>query len=256
MIRKTDSKQEGQQAGKGNGTVLEFEKVSKQYSIGKRTLSVLTDINFKIHKSEFVTIMGPSGSGKSTMLQLMGCLDLPTTGKILVDGIDVSKLGSDGLAKVRSQKIGFVFQAFNLLSNLSALENVEVAMSIAEYPKAERVERARSLLEKVGLSERADHRPNELSGGEKQRVAIARALANSPAFLLADEPTGNLDSKSGKEVMELIRGLSQDSGTTIVVVTHEPAVALYGKRTIMLGDGAVKSDGPTKKPSEHDIKLK
>ncbi|MFA5246580.1 MAG: ABC transporter ATP-binding protein [Candidatus Micrarchaeia archaeon] len=239
-----------------NSTVLEFDAVSKEYSIGSRKLAVLSNINFKIHKSEFVTVMGPSGSGKSTMLQLMGCLDKPSSGRILVDGIDVSKLGSDELAKVRSQNIGFVFQAFNLLSNLSALENVEVAMSIAEHPKAERMERANALLEKVGLAERATHKPNELSGGEKQRVAIARALANNPAFLLADEPTGNLDSKSGKEVMELIRGLSEDSGTTIVVVTHEPAVALYGKRTILLGDGSIKSDGPTKMPSSHDIKLK
>jgi len=190
------------------------------------------------------------------MLQLMGCLDKPSFGKIYVDGIDVSKLGSDELANVRSRKIGFVFQAFNLLSNLTAIQNVEVAMAIDNVPAAERHERAVALLKKVGLTERAGHKPNELSGGEKQRVAIARALANDPAFLLADEPTGNLDSKSGTEVMEIISGLCKNLGTTVVIVTHEPAVAAYGKRTIMLGDGSIKSDGPTKRPMAHDLKLK
>jgi putative ABC transport system ATP-binding protein len=236
--------------------VLEFEEVSKEYSIGKRKLSVLSGVTFCIKKGEFVAVMGPSGSGKSTMLQLMGCLDKPSFGKIFVDGIDVSKLGSDALANVRNQKIGFVFQAFNLLPNLSAAQNVEIAMTIDNVPASERRERAVTLLSRVGLSDRADHRPNELSGGEKQRVAIARALANDPAFLLADEPTGNLDSKSGIEVMEIISGLSKNSGTTVVIVTHEPAVALYGKRTIMLGDGSIKSDGPTKRPRINDIKLK
>jgi len=239
-----------------NKCVLEFDAVGKQYSIGDRMLPVLRDISFCVRKGEFVTVMGPSGSGKSTMLQLMGCLDKPSFGKIYVDGTDVSKLGSDELAKVRSTKIGFVFQAFNLLSNLTAIQNVEVAMAIDNVSPAERHERAVALLKKVGLTERADHKPNELSGGEKQRVAIARALANDPAFLLADEPTGNLDSKSGTEVMEIISGLSKNTGTTVVIVTHEPAVATYGKRTIMLGDGSIKSDGPTKRPMAHDLKLK
>lgn len=236
--------------------VLEFESVGKEYSIGARKLAVLSNITFCVKKGEFVTVMGPSGSGKSTMLQLMGCLDKPSTGKIYVDGIDVSKLGSDELAKVRSTKIGFVFQAFNLLSNLSAIQNVEIAMAIDNVPADERHKRALDLLKKVGLTERADHRPNELSGGEKQRVAIARALANDPAFLLADEPTGNLDSKSGTEVMDIIAGLCKNLGTTVVIVTHEPAVATYGKRTILLGDGSVKSDGPTKRPPVRDLKLK
>ncbi len=239
-----------------NKCVLEFEAVGKEYSIGDRTLPVLRNITFCVRKGEFVTVMGPSGSGKSTMLQLMGCLDKPSSGKIYVDGVDVSKLCSDALAKVRSENIGFVFQAFNLLSNMSAIQNVEIAMAIDNVPAAERHERALDLLKKVGLTERADHKPNELSGGEKQRVAIARALANDPAFLLADEPTGNLDSKSGMEVMEIISGLSKNLGTTVVIVTHEPAVATYGKRTIMLGDGSIKSDGPTKRPAVHDLKLK
>jgi len=236
--------------------VLEFESVGKEYSIGSRKLPVLSNVTFCVRKGEFVTVMGPSGSGKSTMLHLMGCLDKPSMGKIYVDGVDVSKLGSDGLARVRSKKVGFVFQAFNLLSNLSAVGNIEIAMAIDNVPAQTRRERALDLLKKVGLTERADHRPNELSGGEKQRVAIARALANNPAFLLADEPTGNLDSKSGTEVMEIISGLSKNLGTTVVIVTHEPAVTAYGKRTILLGDGSIKSDGPTKRPSVRDLKLK
>ncbi len=221
--------------------VISLENVCKEYSLGQRKLVVLDDLSFSVRQGEFVSIMGPSGSGKSTVLQMVGCLDRPTSGRVLIDGEDVSQLSSDRLAEVRSRKIGFVFQAFNLLPSLSALQNVEVALSINEVGKEERRKKAEALLEKVGLSGRAGHKPGELSGGEKQRVAMARALANEPKFLLADEPTGNLDSKSGEEVMELIRQLWKN-GATIVMVTHEPVVAGYSQRIIRIRDGKVESE--------------
>ncbi|MFH0971395.1 MAG: ABC transporter ATP-binding protein [Candidatus Micrarchaeota archaeon] len=222
--------------------VLEFENVIKEYRIGDKMLRVLKGLSFTVRKGEFVVIMGPSGSGKSTMLQLMGCLDKPSFGKVRVDGEDVTAAGSNRLADIRRDKIGFVFQAFNLLPNFSALYNVELAMSIRELPHKERIERAKRLLAQVGLSNRVTHKPPELSGGEKQRVAIARALANNPSFLLTDEPTGNLDSKSGEEIMALITGLWKEHGTTIVMVTHEPMVAKYGQRILHLMDGAIDSE--------------
>ncbi|MEK6954472.1 MAG: ABC transporter ATP-binding protein [Candidatus Micrarchaeota archaeon] len=235
--------------------VIKFEKVSKEYPIGDRKLRVLNEISFTVRKGEFVSIMGPSGSGKSTMLQMIGCLDLPTFGKVFIDGEDISTFGANRLAEVRCRKIGFVFQAFNLLSNLSALENVEIAMAINEMDSDQRRERALKLLEKVGLTDRKNHRPRELSGGEKQRVAIARALANNPSFLLADEPTGNLDSKSGEEVMELISELGK-GGATIVLVTHEPAVAQYSKRIIHLRDGRIEYEDKPIAIKEKNLKLK
>ncbi|MBI5036612.1 ATP-binding cassette domain-containing protein [Candidatus Micrarchaeota archaeon] len=179
--------------------VLELKEVSKTYAVGERSMTVLSDVSLAIRKGEFVSIMGPSGSGKSTMLQLMGCLDRPSAGRVLVDSVDAASLSSDELADLRASRIGFVFQAFNLLANLSAVQNVELSMAIGEREKAERRKRAEELLKLVGLEERAEHKPSELSGGEKQRVAIARALANEPSLLLMDEPTGNLDSKSGNE---------------------------------------------------------
>ena len=221
--------------------VISLENVCKEYSLGQRKLVVLDDLSFSVRQGEFVSIMGPSGSGKSTVLQMVGCLDRPTSGRVLIDGEAVSQLSSDRLAEVRSRKIGFVFQAFNLLPSLSALQNVEVALSINEVGKEARRKKAEALLEKVGLSGRAGHKPGELSGGEKQRVAMARALANEPKFLLADEPTGNLDSKSGEEVMELIRQLWKN-GATIVMVTHEPVVAGYSQRIIRIRDGKVESE--------------
>jgi putative ABC transport system ATP-binding protein len=238
-------------------SVLEFDNVIKEYSLGKRKLQVLKGVDFSVEEGEFVSIMGPSGSGKSTMLQLMGCLDKPSLGKVFIDGEDVSSFSPNKLAEVRAKKIGFVFQAFNLLPNYNALKNVEVAMSITEMPKGQRIARAKKLLSLVGLSERENHRPSELSGGEKQRVAIARALANNPAFLLADEPTGNLDSKSGNEIMELIRGIWKNNHTTIVMVTHEPVVAQYSQRILHLLDGVIESEEYTAKSSRKlDIKSK
>ncbi|MFH1106670.1 MAG: ABC transporter ATP-binding protein [Candidatus Micrarchaeota archaeon] len=238
-----------------DGHVIRFEKVVKEYSLGKRKLRVLDDISFKVGQGEFVAVMGPSGSGKSTMLQMMGCLDRPSAGRVVIDGEDSSALSPNGLADIRARKIGFVFQAFNLLPNMTALQNVEVAMTINEVPRRERLERARRLLRVVGLMDRENHKPNELSGGEKQRVAIARALANKPAFLLADEPTGNLDSKSGNEVMEIIKSLSKQ-GATVIIVTHEPVVAQYSHRTIRLRDGRIESDGTTARLRKEDLKLK
>jgi putative ABC transport system ATP-binding protein len=223
-------------------TVLEFKDVVKEYSLGARKLQVLKGVSFRVHRGEFVSIMGPSGSGKSTMLQLMGCLDQASSGSVLVEGEDASRLSSNRLADLRARKIGFVFQAFNLLPNLTALQNVEVAMSINEVGKAERMKRAKHLLKVVGLEDREGHKPNELSGGEKQRVAVARALSNRPAFLLADEPTGNLDSKSGEEVMEFIHGLWRNDGLTIVMVTHEPVIAGFSQRIIHIRDGQVERE--------------
>ncbi len=241
-------------------SVIAFENVKKEYSLGDRKLEVLKGMSFSVKKGDFVTIMGPSGSGKSTVLQLMGCLDKPTSGKIFIDGTDVSTFDSDRLAEVRSRKIGFVFQAFNLLPNLTALQNVEIALSINEVPPKERLEKAKKLLKLVGLSDRESHTPNKLSGGEKQRVAVARALANNPAFLLADEPTGNLDSKSGADVMNLIHELWKTNGMTIVMVTHEPVVAQYSQRIIHIHDGMIESEEKTrgfnKKNDSKDLKFK
>jgi putative ABC transport system ATP-binding protein len=241
----------------GKKAVLEFKDVVKEYSLGSRKLQVLKGVTFSVNEGEFVSVMGPSGSGKSTMLQLMGCLDKASSGSVKIGGEDASQLSSDHLADLRARKIGFVFQAFNLLPNLTALQNVEVAMSINEVGKAERIARARQLLAVVGLLERENHKPNELSGGEKQRVAIARALANKPAFLLADEPTGNLDSKSGEEVMEFIYGLWKNEGLTIVMVTHEPVVAGFSQRIIHVHDGQVEREERTRGISKKiDIKTK
>ncbi len=237
--------------------VLEFEDVVKEYRIGDKTLSVLKGLTFTVRQGEFTVIMGPSGSGKSTMLQLMGCLDKPTTGKVRIDGEDATVAGSNRLAEIRRDKIGFVFQAFNLLPNFSALYNVELAMSIKEMPHGARADRAKRLLEQVGLAHREGHKPPMLSGGEKQRVAIARALANNPAFLLADEPTGNLDSKSGEEIMKLIVSLWKEHGTTIVMVTHEPMVAQYGQRILHLMDGTIdREEKPAEILKKYDLKTK
>ncbi len=236
--------------------VIRLESVVKEYSLGSRKLQVLKGVSFNVRAGEFVSIMGPSGSGKSTLLQMIGCLDQPSSGKLYIDGEDVSSLSSDRLAEVRSKKIGFVFQAFNLLPSLSAISNVEIPMSISEMPKAERMARANELLELVGLSDRENHKPNELSGGEKQRVAIARALANNPAFLLADEPTGNLDSKSGEEVMALIQKLWK-GGATVILVTHEPVVAQYSQRVIHIRDGVVEmEEKPEKLMKRMNLKMK
>lgn len=218
--------------------VIELENVSKIYGMDEVKVSALNGVNLKVQNKDFVSITGPSGSGKSTLLQLMGALDKPTKGKIFIDGIDVSKLDESKIARVRGQKIGFVFQTFNLYPTLTAMENVELPMIILEVEKAEREKRAMELLTQVGLKDRAKHLPAQLSGGERQRVAIARALANEPAFILADEPTGNLDSVSGSEIMKIFVKLNKD-GKTIIIVTHDPAIASHSKRIIKVKDGRI-----------------
>ena len=204
-------------------------------------LHALKNINFSIEKGEFVAIMGSSGSGKSTMMNILGCLDHTFDGTYILDKIDISKLKDEELSKIRNQKIGFVFQSFNLLSKLSALENVELPLVYAGVHHKERVDKAKAVLEKVGLGDRLNHKPNELSGGQRQRVAIARALVNEPAIILADEPTGNLDSTSEKEILELFKELN-NQGKTIVIVTHEPEVGKSCKRVIRFKDGEIIGD--------------
>jgi putative ABC transport system ATP-binding protein len=218
--------------------IIELQKVTKIYKLDEVEVVGVKDINLKIKKGEFVCIMGPSGSGKSTLLHLIGCLDKPTYGKVFIDGIDVSKMTEDELAEIRKNKIGFVFQFFNLYPTLNALENIELPMIIAEKDKEYRRKRAIELLKIVGMEKFKDHFPSELSGGQRQKIAIARALANDPPIILADEPTGNLDSKSGKEVMEIFKKLNEE-GKTIVVVTHNKEVAKYAERIIYLKDGKI-----------------
>ncbi|MEM7826376.1 MAG: ABC transporter ATP-binding protein [Candidatus Aenigmatarchaeota archaeon] len=218
--------------------IIELKNVSKIYKMDEVEVTALRDVNLKIREKEFVAVVGPSGSGKSTLLHLMGLLDKPTSGKIFLEGIDTSKLKDKQLARLRGRKIGFVFQFFNLYPTLTALENVQLPMIIAEKDKRESEKRAFELLKKVGLEKRANHLPSQLSGGERQRVAIARALANNPSLILADEPTGNLDSKSGEEVMKILDKL-QEEGKTIVMVTHEMNIAKYAERTIYLKDGRI-----------------
>ncbi|MCX8511428.1 MAG: ABC transporter ATP-binding protein [Chthoniobacteraceae bacterium] len=226
-------------------TVIQLEHVWKTYRSADVELHAVRDVSLEIGRGEFVAIMGASGSGKSTMMNILGCLDKPTQGRFLLDGCDVSTLDRDGLADIRNQKVGFVFQGFNLLTRTSALENVELPMmySRGSLGSREMRKRAEAALAMVGLSNRADHHPNQLSGGQQQRVAIARALVNQPALLLADEPTGNLDSKTSIEIMEVFQTLNEQ-GITIVMVTHEHDIAQYNKRCIVMRDGVVRSDSP------------
>jgi putative ABC transport system ATP-binding protein len=222
--------------------LIEAEGVRKVYRMDGVTVEALKGVSFGINKGEFVAIMGPSGSGKSTLMHILGCLDVPTSGRYLLDGVDVGSLSRDGLAGIRNRKIGFVFQGFNLLQRMSALENVELPMLYGGVPSKERVEKALAALKTGGLEERKDHRPNQLSGGQQQRVAIARALVNDPPLILADEPTGNLDTKTSVEVMELLVSLNEEHGKTIVLVTHEPDIASFSKRIIRVLDGSISSD--------------
>jgi putative ABC transport system ATP-binding protein len=217
--------------------VLETEKLDKIYKLGGRIIRALSNINLKVEKGDFVSIMGPSGSGKTTLLNVLGCLDRPTSGKVILDGVDVTALPEKELYKIRRYKVGFVFQTFNLLPYLSALENVELPMEGTGKSKREMRERARELLKLVGLAEREDHKPFRLSAGEQQRVAIARALANNPSIVLADEPTGNLDAKTKYEIVRLLGKLNAEQGTTIVMVTHDGAVASHARRVLFLSDG-------------------
>ncbi len=223
-------------------TMIELHHIIKRFYIGQpNELEILHGIDLKVNKGEFVSIMGPSGSGKSTFMNILGCLDRPTTGSYRLNGDEVATLSDDELAFVRNKQIGFVFQSFNLLTKLTALENVALPMIYAGMDKKSRNERAAALLSSVGLGDRMDHLPSELSGGQRQRVAIARALANNPAIIMADEPTGNLDSKSTIDVMNIFRGL-YDEGRTIILVTHEPEIATYASRNVVLRDGLIVED--------------
>ena len=216
--------------------IITVDNVNKTYKNGSLELQVLKNISFKVDKGEFLAIMGSSGSGKSTMMNILGCLDNQYEGKYILDGIDISKSTENELSEIRNKKIGFIFQSFNLLPRLTALENVELPLIYSSVPKEERHKKANELLEMVGLKERTHHRPNELSGGQRQRVAIARALVNNPSIILADEPTGNLDSKSEAEIIEILQKLNK-MGKTIVIVTHEPNIGEIAQRKIVFKDG-------------------
>ncbi len=218
-----------------------LKDVTKTYHMGDTTVHALAGINLEIAPGELTAIMGPSGSGKSTLMNILGCLDRPTSGSYSIEGLEVGKLNDDELAVMRNQKIGFVFQNFNLLPRMSALQNVALPMVYAGLPKAQRIERAEKALAMVGLEDRKHHRPNELSGGQRQRVAIARALVNDPAIIMADEPTGNLDSKSGNEIMDIFGELNSQ-GRTIILVTHEPEIAVYARRVLHVRDGKLVRD--------------
>jgi len=222
--------------------MIELINVTNVYKIGVHEVVALKNVNLKVESGEFIVIMGPSGSGKSTLLYLIGCLDKPTRGKVLIEGLDISKLSERQLTELRRDKIGFIFQQYYLIPTLTALENVELPMVFKGLPKAKRERRAEELLEMVGLKEKKDRKPNELSGGEQQRVAIARALANNPDILLCDEPTGNLDTKSGKIVMDIIKRLNVEEGVTVVLVTHNPFLCDYADRVIKIRDGVVYAD--------------
>ena len=232
----------GEIVGKGYSmSLLEMRDISKVYQMGEEKLYALRDLSLDIEEGEFVAIIGPSGSGKSTLMNLIGCLDVPTTGTYKLDGIEISDMSGDQQAVIRNEKIGFVFQDFNLLTKLTALENVELPLLYRNTPTAQRHERALEALEKVGLSDRARHKPTELSGGQQQRVAIARALAGEPPILLADEPIGNLDSRSGQEVTELMHKL-HEQGHTIILITHNENQAAEARRKISIYDGYITAD--------------
>ena len=222
--------------------IVRTKKVEKVYQKGRNKVYALRDVSLSIEQGDYVSVRGPSGSGKSTLLHMLGCLDKPTSGQVIVDGVDVTALNGVNLSKIRRDKVGFIFQSYNLLPILNAVENVELPMECKGAPKSEQRKRAEHLIELVGLSERKNHRPDELSGGEKQRVAIARALANEPALVLADEPTGNLDSETGERIVELLAQLNDELRTTIIVVTHDDRIASLAKRRLCLKDGKITED--------------
>ena len=226
--------------------LIETNHLMKTYEVGDTTVHALDDVSLSVANGEFVAIMGPSGSGKSTFMNVIGCLDEPTSGRYILEGIDIGNRGRDELAEIRNRKIGFVFQGFNLLPRTSALENVELPMLYNGFTPKERRQRAMDALRALGLEGREDHNPNQLSGGQQQRVAIARALVNRAPLILADEPTGNLDTKTSIEIMELFVKLNEESGITILLVTHEPDIAAYSKRTVRFLDGKIVSDESTK----------
>jgi len=227
--------------------IVEIKDATKEYKSDGTSFQALKNISLKVKKGEFVSIVGPSGSGKSTLLHLLGCLDVPSSGEVYLDGMAISKMGADELAEARNRKIGFVFQAFNLSSTLTAAKNVELPLMISETDESERARLVDECLSIVGLLDKRGSKPSQLSGGERQRVAIARALVNNPEMILADEPTGNLDSKSGKDVMDFLTGLRKRKGITIIIVTHEPVVAAYSERTIHIRDGRIEKE-TTQKP--------
>jgi putative ABC transport system ATP-binding protein len=221
--------------------IIHLENIRKNYYLGKQTIEVLKGISFDIFKNEYVALMGPSGSGKSTLMNILGCLDTPTSGIYILNGKDVSRTSDNELADVRNNEIGFVFQQFNLLPRLTAVENVALPLVYAGIPKKQRTEKAMEVLRKVDLVDRATHKPNEMSGGQNQRVAIARALVNDPSIILADEPTGNLDSKTSYEIMDIFSKI-HESGNTVILVTHEEDISHYAHRIIRLRDGIIESD--------------
>ena len=223
--------------------LIKITNIKRDFILGNETVYVLKGIDLEIHKGEYVALMGPSGSGKSTLMNLLGCLDTPTSGTYILNGKDVSQMHDDELAEIRNKEIGFVFQTFNLLPRLSSLENVALPLVYAGIGREERLEKARKTLEAVGLGDRVMHKPNELSGGQRQRVVVARALVNDPAIILADEPTGNLDSKTSYEIMGLFE-LIHKAGNTVILVTHEQDIAMHAHRIVRLRDGLIESDQP------------
>jgi len=234
----------------GTAAVIEIKDLVKDYRLGEVPVHVLKNISFEIQRGDFVSIMGPSGSGKSTLMNILGCLDKPTSGAYTLDGISVATLNRDQLAEIRNKKIGFVFQQFNLLARTSAAENVELPLMYTDIKASERRERARKALLAVGLAGREEHQPSQLSGGQQQRVAIARSLVNDPSIILADEPTGALDSRTSIEIMAIFQRLNRESGITMIVVTHDPDVATYSNRNIHFKDGKLQLDERLAQPRE------
>ncbi len=227
--------------------IIEIKNITRDFPLGSEIVKVLKGIDLNINKGEYVALMGPSGSGKSTLMNILGCLDTPTGGSYILNGKDVSRMADDELATIRNKEIGFVFQTFNLLPRTTALDNVALPMIYAGFKKAERNERATKVLTQVGLEDRMDHKPNQLSGGQRQRVAVARALVNHPSIILADEPTGNLDSKTSVEIMKLFNEI-HTNGNTVILVTHEEEIASYAHRVIRLRDGVIESDNVNPNP--------
>ena len=232
-----------------NTSVIDLSDITKVYEMGEVKVHALRGVSLTVARGEMMTIMGPSGSGKSTMMNIVGCLDQPTSGSYVLDGQVVGELDDDQLAHIRNQKIGFVFQTFNLLSRTTAFENVALPLIYAGIPRSEREQRTKDALAAVGLSDRMEHTPTELSGGQQQRVAIARALVNSPSIILADEPTGNLDSKSGNEVMAVLQELNKERGITLVMVTHDPIIARHTSRIVHLYDGKLQREEMVEDPT-------
>jgi putative ABC transport system ATP-binding protein len=230
--------------------IIAIQDLVKDFQLGEVPVHVLKGVSFEVQRGEFVAIMGPSGSGKSTLMNILGCLDTPTSGSYTLDGVSVGHLESDELAEIRSTKIGFVFQQFNLLARTSATENVELPLLYTDTPARERRERALKALAAVGLAGREDHQPSQLSGGQQQRVAIARSLVNDPRIILADEPTGALDSRIGLEVMAIFQRLNRDQGITLIVVTHDPDIASYARRTLHFKDGRLQREGQSEHPRD------